>query len=242
MIIANSAYSAKFFEERWGNLQNVSVIYPPVLTMAQKPCIPQKEKIIVAVGRFFVGGHSKKQDELVCFFRRHIDLFEGYEFHLIGGLSPSNKEASKYVNKIRKLAAGFPVYLHINASHEEVLSFYKRAQIFWHATGYKEDFLRNPDRMEHFGITTVEAMHYGAIPIVINAGGQPEIVGHGKNGFLWNTEEECIHYTHEIITNKALAQSIAYNAFERSNWFSIEKFHERNTILFNAYHEGNTHD
>ena len=41
--------------------------------------------------------------------------------------------------------------------------------------------------MEHFGITTVEAMAAGCVPVVINKAGQREIVEDGVSGFLWNT-------------------------------------------------------
>ena len=59
---------------------------------------------------------------------------------------------------------------------------YGRASIFWHAAGLGEDPERHPDRYEHFGITTVEAMSAGAVPVVIDAAGQVEIVEHGANG------------------------------------------------------------
>ncbi len=35
------------------------------------------------------------------------------------------------------------------------------------------------------GMTTPEAMSAGCVPVVIRKGGQPEIVRHGLDGFLW---------------------------------------------------------
>jgi hypothetical protein len=55
----------------------------------------------------------------------------------------------------------------------------------WHATGYGFDAEQYPAKQEHFGMTTVEAMSAGAVPVVLNTGGQREIVTHGDDGFLW---------------------------------------------------------
>jgi len=37
--------------------------------------------------------------------------------------------------------------------------------------------------LEHFGITTVEAMAAGCVPLVYDSGGQAEIVSSGYNGY-----------------------------------------------------------
>ena len=38
-------------------------------------------------------------------------------------------------------------------------------------------------------------MAYGVVPVVINKGGQKEMIEQGVTGYLWNTEEECIERT-----------------------------------------------
>jgi len=62
--------------------------------------------------------------------------------------------------------------------------------IYWHATGLGEDLDRFLDRAEHFGIMTFEAMAFGCVPIVIRAGGQPEIVEGGRHGYLFADVDE----------------------------------------------------
>ena len=59
---------------------------------------------------------------------------------------------------------------------KDILNEYKLAKIYWHASGFGEDLETHPEKAEHFGITTVEAMINGLVPIVIDAGGQKEIV------------------------------------------------------------------
>ena len=66
------------------------------------------------------------------------------------------------------------------------------SSLFWHATGYGEQARRHPERLEHFGITTPEAMLCGAVPLVVPAGGQVEIVTDGVNGRHWRTVPELV--------------------------------------------------
>ncbi len=58
--------------------------------------------------------------------------------------------------------------------------------------------------MEHFGITTGEAMSAGCVPVVINKGGQPEIVRDGVDGFVWNDSRELKEITLKLITDEYL--------------------------------------
>ena len=124
---------------------------------------------------------------------------------------------------------------HKDCPYGELMDLYSRAKIFWHATGYGVDENADPDKMEHFGITTVEAMSYGAVPVVINKGGQKETVAHGETGFLWNTEEECVAATEKLIRDDGLRQRLARGASVRADLFSIEEFNRQNGRLFDAH-------
>jgi glycosyltransferase involved in cell wall biosynthesis len=73
---------------------------------------------------------------------------------------------------------------------------YGTSAIYWHAAGYGET---DPKNMEHFGISTVEAMSAGCLPIVYGGGGLKEIVRTKKEGYTWNTHEELIAYTKEAL-------------------------------------------
>ncbi len=56
---------------------------------------------------------------------------------------------------------------HVDAPGAELADLYARASIFWHAAGLGEDAEDDPNRMEHFGISIVEAMSAGAVPVVL---------------------------------------------------------------------------
>lgn len=136
--------------------------------------------------------------------------------------------------KIKEKIQGYPIYLYINSDLSQVNNLYDRAKLFWHATGFNEESDRFPEKMEHFGITTVEAMSKGVVPIVINKGGQTEIVNQQKDGFLWNSEEELLEYTQELISNSEKREAIALNASKRAKDFSVETFYEKNREIFDV--------
>ncbi|HWM90780.1 MAG TPA: glycosyltransferase family 4 protein [Thermoanaerobaculia bacterium] len=218
-VVANSAYTARWIERRWG--RSAQVLHPPVFP------IPPREKRpwIVAVGRFAGGGRSKKQREMVEVFRGLA--VEGWELHLVG-----TAQDPEYVRKTVAAARGLPVAFHLDASREELEEVCGAASLFWHFTGAGEDPEEEPDRMEHFGIATAEAMSAGAVPVVVARGGQPEIVG--EAGVLWETFEECAEATRRLCGDEVLRVRLAESARRRAGDFAFPRFAERARELFAA--------
>ena len=106
-------------------------------------------------------------------------------------------------------------------SFEALKDRYARASIFWHLKGYGETM---PNFMEHFGMTTVESMASGCVPIAINRGGQPEIIEHGKSGWLWEELDELRSHTLHMIRNPTKMKKMSKAATKRSEVFGIESF------------------
>ena len=229
-----SEYSKHWMQRYWGQSDRYRILYSPVFSIADRTRQyeeSEKKNIILSVGRFFTGGHNKKQDILARIFVKYFKEFEGYELHFVGALM-DYPEHQQYITSIQRATEGYPVYFHTNVSSEERDALYRRTKIFWHATGYEEDMDIEPLKMEHFGITTVEAMSYGAVPVVINRGGQIEIVEQGVNGFLWDTEQECAAQTLKVIRDDDLRKRMALSAVERAKAFSLEKFDETCEEIF----------
>ncbi|MFE6794627.1 glycosyltransferase family 4 protein [Paenibacillus chitinolyticus] len=233
-FMTNSEFTNHWQESIWHTRHKNKIIYPPVFfTEALRDReFNQKKNIILSVGRFFVGAHNKKQDELVDFYIENSSRLKGWEFHLVGALS-NYPEDIEYVEKIKSRIEGYPIYLHLNAPLSELETLYREAKIFWHATGYNEKDDLFPEKMEHFGITTVEAMSYGVIPVVIRKGGQPEIVKEGVSGYLWDSKEECIQKTIDLFDDNLRIQ-LTEKAFERSQKFSIDNFYKQTKEVFDA--------
>jgi glycosyltransferase involved in cell wall biosynthesis len=154
-----------------------------------------------------------------------------WEYHLVGS-SGSDPASHAFLSWLENASRDFPVRIHANASYDELKQYYQRATFFWHAAGYGIDEDAYPDRTEHFGMSTVEAMSAGCVPLVVNAGGQKEIVSHGKSGYLWNTVDELIRGTLDLMQNPGHLPILQHEARKRFADFSPEKFVGHTLSLF----------
>jgi glycosyltransferase involved in cell wall biosynthesis len=125
---------------------------------------------------------------------------------------------------MKKSADGFPIKFLVNLNKEKLWTEGSKAKIYWHATGYGENLEDHPELAEHFGISTVEAMSAGIVPVVIDAGGQREIVADGKNGLLWTSETDFKTKTLDLINDQKLLARLKVKAIERAKDFSEEQF------------------
>jgi N-acetyl-alpha-D-glucosaminyl L-malate synthase BshA len=66
--------------------------------------------------------------------------------------------------------------------HNDVIFLGKREQVY--ETLAISDILLMPSELESFGLAALEAMASEVVPITTNVGGVPEVVEHGKSGFL----------------------------------------------------------
>jgi len=218
LTLAISKFTQLWTRRRWGIESRL--MYPPVDTSS----LPSnKEDLIISVGRFSTRWHQKKQVEMVDAFR-HLDArLPTWEYLSVGALGDLKADRDFFA-AVQKSAAGSRVRVASNVRTVELKNAYEQAKIFWHATGYDEDDQAHPERAEHFGMVTIEAMAAGCVPVVINKGGQPEIVEHGVNGFLWNTLAELRDYTIMLANDEKLLARMSGAARSRANHFSRKNF------------------
>ena len=217
---AISDFSRRWTQRRWR--VDCQVVYPPVDTHFRSV---EKEKIILSVGRFAIEGegHTKKQEEMLKAFAGISEASStGWEYFCVGGMGDTPKHHA-YFEKLSAIAPN-GAQLVANIARDTLKSLYERASIFWHAAGYGEDENTQPIFLEHFGISTVEAMAAGCVPVVIKKGGQPEIVEHGVSGFLWETLDELREYTRILIDDDRFRAEMAEAARQRAQQFSKESF------------------
>jgi glycosyltransferase involved in cell wall biosynthesis len=219
-----SEFANRWLERYWGH--KGIVLYPPVDVEQYVPS-GVRRPIILGVGRFFEGSHNKKHDAMIRAFRDLVrGGLSGWELHLVGGSMPEARHG-RYLERCRKLAAGLPVVFHVDAPADELKALYETASIYWHATGYGESETRNPILFEHFGITPVEAMAGGCVPVLLGKGALPELIVDGESGYLWRTRDEWKARTLAVIRDPALAARLRGRAIERSRRFGEQVFRER---------------
>ncbi len=222
LIIANSKYTQNWISKLWD--VDSQVFYPYVDTNIFKP-LP-KENIILSVGRFFKVGHNKKQLDCIKAFRKMVDNgLTDWKYLLVGGVH-DNRLDRQYLEQCCRKAQGYPIYIENDLPYKKLTELYGKAKIFWHAAGFRENEKRHPDKFEHFGITTVEAMSAGCVPVVIGKAGQREIVDYGHNGYLWSTLNELNDLTWQLINNDDLRKKLSKQAMTKANCFNHEKFNK----------------
>ncbi len=214
LVIFNSEFTKEHSRKYWP--LSSKVIYPPVDIDQIKPL--KKKKYILSVGRFFGFLKSKKQELMIKVFNELNKDLDGWSLNLAGSAS---KGDGLYLKDLKKLANKLPINFYPNLGYDDLIKLYGESSIYWHAAGFGED---NPSKMEHFGISTVEAMAGGCVPVVIGNGGQKEIVENGKSGFIWDSLDELKEFTIKLAYNQPLMQRMSKEGVARAGNFSKNKF------------------
>ncbi len=189
-VWANSAFTAGHVERRWG--VQPRIVHPPC---EQVPALAKQHEIAV-VGRLQKPGPGipyKAQDILVRTFAELTDLHErGWRLVLAGAARP---EDQAYLDELRRAADGLPVDILTNVPRSGIRDVVGRAALYWHAQGAGADGARHPETQEHFGISTVEAMSAGAIPLVFGTAGPLEVVTGVEGVEPWRDQDELARLT-----------------------------------------------
>jgi glycosyltransferase involved in cell wall biosynthesis len=226
LVICQSEYVRGWVGRYWG--RDAEVVNPPVDVPVAEPDFLAKEPIVLSVGRFFASGHSKRHDLMVEAFRRMWDGgLRGWELHLVGSVHRDDPGDLRYFEQVCRRAEGYPIHVHADAPLEALLDLYRRASIYWHAAGYGVDAEHRPIDLEHFGMTTAEAMAHGVVPVAIARGGQVEVVRAGVDGFLWEEPGQLVEHTLSLIADGELRRRMGEAARRASFRFSRDAFKRR---------------
>lgn len=223
-FFCNSEYTKSFISNSFG--LKTEILYPPV---DLKPKNLKKENIVLHVGRFRVKNVGvddyKKQRVMVGSFKEMVDKgLKNWKFVLAVSVK---KEDEKEFNKLKESVKKYPIEFLINKSNDELWDIYSKSKIYWHASGYGEDLEKFPEYAEHFGISTVEAMGAGCVPVVINAGGQKEIVENNVNGLTWDNLDELKLHTIKLIEDEKLLLKLSDEARKTSHKYNMVNFEKK---------------
>lgn len=222
-FIYNSHFTELVLNDKLPKSKSV-VLYPPV--DIESFTVSKKENIILSVARFDSPSHSKRQDVLIDAFKNFYTSNSNYKLVLAGG-SMGNGDV---LDSLKKRAGSLPVSFIINPSFDELKEAYSISRFFWHAAGYKINEVECPEQVEHFGMTTVEAISSGCIPLVVNRGGQSEIL----NDFPLLLCEDMIDFstqTSKIISQKSGQDDLKQALKKSTGIFSLSEFFKKVLII-----------
>lgn len=197
-LLAVSNFTGQVVKEKWG--RECTTLYPPCPIDLYSDMGLPKEDLVVTVGRIA----PEKRMDLFLDVARELSQIK---FVIVGSITPDKRS---YAESLKRRA---PDNLSIVvAPLRKVRHVLGRAKVYVHCA-----------RNEHFGITIVEAMSAGVVPVVNNSGGPREIVSEGV-GYKWDTIPEAVAQVSKIVKDDALRRQLAIAAARRSKFFGPEEF------------------
>jgi len=210
--MTNSNYTAKALHKHFGIESNV--VYPAVdwdYFAEEINVEEERENIIISVGRFVP---QKRHDVLIDLFKKRIKPVVKDAKLMIVGIKDVRYE--DYYNKMVEAAKEGEDIEIIDRplTPKEMMQLYRRAKIYAH--------LRIG---EHFGMAPVEAMSQGAIPILPKKSGLAELITQGRNGFVYDTDEEMVQYMLKLLqAPKEEIVTIRKYAYRSAWYFNPDRF------------------
>lgn len=164
--LVNSAFIAGLVREAYGI--NVTVLYPAFLEETAPANASETLQVqMVSIGRIAPDKHTLRAVELMAAVHRRVPALT----FIVAGFATDAAYAAQV--RERADALGLPVRFETSLSRAGVEALLAESRYFLSAK-----------RFEHFGITTLEALVAGALPLVHASGGSTEIV---RDQRLWYT-------------------------------------------------------
>jgi len=216
-FLANSEYTKKHIIKLWKKkAKEINVVYPPIMTSQFKS--GHKQNIILHVSRITPPRPEadKGHVQMIETFKKMCDKgLKDWEFHLVGQI-----EDQDYYNHLLSLLEDYPIRIQVSLPFKKLQALYKKAKIYWHLTGIT--LPKQAGAQEHFGMTIVEAMSSGAVPVSLNTGGPREIIDSGLNGHLIKDAEELKLITDLLIEKPKMLAHFRKEAIKRAESFNEE--------------------
>jgi glycosyltransferase involved in cell wall biosynthesis len=175
LILTISKFSSEAIREAFPNV-NPYILYPPVdierFSSAYRQPINTRQVKVLTVSRFSPEKRIENAIKIAHVLKGNV------KFQIIGSLAPANRAYFKGLQQmVETHGLSQSVSLSPNASNQELIDSMSKSMIYLHTM-----------IGEHFGVSIVEAMAAGLVPIVPAYGGCSEIVPPNQ---LYRTLEEA---------------------------------------------------
>jgi hypothetical protein len=228
-IIVNSEFTYNTLVNMYTNyynIRNIHIVYPPCFeSINNTASIPlsynpeYSNNTFVMIGRIFEydsNANNKYFDVAIDIFNKLIK----YDYKLI--IIGSNK-SNKYVEYLQTLIKNNnKIQLELDINDESKNKYLRNSNYFIQLTGIHDKFLYNK---EHFGISMIEAINQGCIPISINEGYPKYLITNNINGYLINNSNELTTLLLTIFNKTIIPikEKIDIHKFSYENFFKNMK-------------------
>lgn len=214
LLITNSRFLRDVVRRFLG--RDSVVVYPPVCVGRFAGLVGlrgERPNLVVSVSRM----HTGKFLDVVLEVARRVD---GANFMIVSSGSGRFREAlCRVMGLIGEMGLGGRVSVLVNEPLDRLLDALSHAKVLLHA-----------QPSEAFGISIVEAMAAGCVPVVPRSGGPWfDILGcrQGVYGFSYNSVGEAAEIVRMLLSDEAMRRSVAERARSRALCFDETLFEGR---------------
>ena len=236
-FLHNSIYTQKWAKRFWGLHKN-KILYPVTDMIGFNVKINQdnhdlknNNKNIISVGRFTEDGHTKRHDFILKAFikAQNINPSE-FNLFLVGSLDYSRQNDLNYFSSLEALKTK-NVYLFPNLEFKKLIELFSISKFYVHATGVEKNEQKNPEQLEHFGITIIEALLYNNYPIVYEKGGPAETINLLNCGETFNDLKSLVKIFSRIFNDHenekySLKNDLLKDFLDKNNNVLLKTFSE----------------
>lgn len=203
LLFNNSSFTKRYTDILWDYPPEQShVLHPPIgddmiaRARALRTASVKKEKLLIGIGRFNVFPTNKNQKLLIeCFLeaRERCPALGDWKLLLVGNCNP-DEESNSYLNECIELAghSAGAVEIATGLPHGALGESLQRSFGYVHACGAFYPPGEEPHRCEHLGLSIVEGMAHGCIPLVYARGGIFDILDVATAGIAFATREGLV--------------------------------------------------
>ncbi|MCW4044910.1 MAG: glycosyltransferase [Candidatus Bathyarchaeota archaeon] len=212
-IVANSKFTQALIRKHLG--KRAFVIYPPVTTrkIGSRAKTKERKNLVVTIARF----RSAKRLNIIP---KIAACAKNCEFALIGIVDNGSEQClSELSAEIKKLKLQERVHIFGNMPYEFTLKTLSKAKVFLQTQS-----------TEAFGMSVVEAMAAGCVPLVPRMGGPwIDILDsqEGLYGFSYENINDATEKIKSLIDNETLRSEVSARATERAKVFDSSVFEQK---------------
>jgi len=175
-------------------------------------------KRMIFPGEFREG---KNQDVLIRALKKYMDTTG--DSNVVLYLPGEGKKLTEHKRLVGKLALEEKVFFPGFVTRNQMIELYGKCQ-----------FAVVPSNVETFGLCITEPFALGRVVISRHVGVADDIIIHGENGFLYNTEEELVELLIKILSDKEKCTMVARNAFDGRDVFRWSNLTEKYLALIDS--------
>lgn len=201
LLLSVSDFTRGFVKAKWG--RGSITLYPPCPVGLYLSSNQRKENLVVTVGRVVPGKRMHLVFDMAA-------ALPDCKFAIIGSVS---EDRAGYFEGLRSQAPRNVSF--VLSPLRKVRGLLGRAKAYVHCA-----------LNEHFGISIVEAMAAGCVPLVHDSGGPREIVVEGV-GYRWRDTSEAVGQISRLMRDDELSRKLSFEASNRARIYRPEVFESR---------------